>query len=389
MIDMGEQDQHESEYEEVLGVVRRLIPASTNEDRRVTWLGSPRILGICRNRLGAIELFIGGGVLAPSRAVVAELVRNEMVKDSSGAFVPANVLTLERGGHMDSIAALVCHELIEAGVLDEGGRDRAFALVEPIIEMAIDRSGRSREIIAGLAGEIFVLSRLVAAQTSNAAPLVRTWAGYAPSTRDFQLGTTGLEVKTTTGATSHHHIQGTHQVDLGYPVDGAPETRLYLLSIGIRWLGHGDADGDSIASLTEEISSALDATEEARFRSQVRQYGAASSAVDGADFGASWQRPFKVTFARLYDMTDPAIQVLRDVHVADLSHVVSSSVTYRVELPAVVTEGVNPVTGVDRVIAEVLAQQVPSRSDLNYVLQDVIVEQAFGDKMEGVRSVES
>jgi len=356
-MDMVDHDQHEeSKFEEALDVVRRLVAATSKDDRRVAWFSSDRVLGVCRNQHGAIELFVGGDALTTTSSVVMELVRVETVTDSSGGHTPANVLAFERGSHIDPVAALVCHELIEAGVLDVGGRDRAFSVVEPIIEMAIDRSGRSKEIVAGLAGEVFVLSRLVAARPADAAALVRAWAGYAPSTRDFQLGTTGLEVKTTTGTASHHHIQGTHQVDLGYPVDGTPETRLYLLSIGIRWLGVGDADGASIASLTAEISSALGVAEAQQFQSQVRQYGAAASSIDGTDFGASWQRPFKPTFVRLYDMTDPAIQVLRDTHVADLAHVVSGSVTYRIELPAVVTEGVNPVNGVDHAIAEVLAR---------------------------------
>ena len=382
---MDDHEQHEeSRFEEALDIVRRLVPATSKDDRRVSWFGSDRVLGVCRNRHGAIELFIGGGVLATNRAVVTELVRVETVADSSGGYTPANVLAFERGSHMDPVAALVCHELIEAGVLDIGGRDRAFSVVEPIIEMAIDRSGRSKEIVAGLAGEIFVLSRLVAAWPSDAVALVQAWAGYAPSTRDFQLGTTGLEVKTTTGTASHHHIQGPHQVDLGYPVDGAPETHLYLLSIGIQWLGAGEADGASIASLATEISSALGVAEAQQFQSQVRQYGAASSSIDGTDFGASWQRPFKVTFARLYDMTDPAIQVLRDAHIADLAHVVSGSVTYRIELPAVVTEGVNPVNGIDRVIAEILAQPatIAKHGERNEA-QSVSAEQAFGDRLEG------
>lgn len=353
---MSSQDRHDkSRYEEALRAVRQLVPATNQEDRRVAWFGSKNVLGVSRNHKGAVELYLGGGPLATSRAAVAELVRAENVRDSAGGYSPTNVLTLERGSHMDPVAALVCHELIEAGVLDEGGRDRAFSMVELIVEMAIDRSGRSKQIVTGLAGEIFALSRLVAARPSNATALVRAWAGYAPSTRDFQLGTVGLEVKTAIGTSSHHHIQGTHQVDLGHSVDGAPETHLYLLSIGIRWLNADEADGDTLTMLTEEIASALDHAEALRFRSKVRQYGAASS-VDGTDFGASWSRPFKITFARLYDMADPAIQVLRGEHVAEFAHVVSDSVTYRVELPTVVTDAINPVTGIDRAVAKIFAQ---------------------------------
>lgn len=343
-----------SRYEQILERVRR-VPVSTGQtERRVTWIGKQGVLGLARNHQGALELVFAGSPLAAQSPAVSNLVRLETVTDAQGSVVPANVLTLERGGHMDSVAALVCHELIEAGVLRTGERDRAFAAVSALIEMAIDRSGRGREVITGLAGELYVLAELAAARPSSAVRLAESWAGYAPSTRDIQLGAVGIEVKTTAGSSSTHHIQGTRQVDLGTSVGGEPETHLYLMSLGITWLAAEVADGVTLASLTQSITQGLGADEANRFRAKARQYGAVSS-LDVGDSGAAWKRPFKVTFARLYDLTDERIEVVRASDVAEKSHVVSDSVRYRIEMPEVISPGLNPSAGIENVVAQIAA----------------------------------
>lgn len=341
-----------SGYELILEQVRRVPAASSKRDRRVTWIGKNGVLGLARSRRGALELILGGGPLVAHGATVMNLVRIETVTDAHGASQPATILGLERGGHMDSVAALICHELVEAGVLRQGERDRAFGAVAPLIEMALDRSGRSREVITGLAGELYLLAGLVVAYPKHAVMLAGSWAGYAPSTRDFQLGAVGIEVKTTAGSASTHHIQGTHQVDLGSSVDGEPETHLYLMSLGIEWLPAEVSDGDTLDSLTARIAGYLPADDASGFRTKVRQYGAVSS-FDGGDNTTAWTRPFKVSFARLYDLTDEAIELLHAADVAEKSHVVSGSVRYRIELPEVVADQQNPVIGMDQIVVQI------------------------------------
>lgn len=350
----AESTQDASRYEQILERVRRVPVSEQRSDRRVTWIGQPGVLGLTRNRRGALELILPGSPLSVSSTAVMNLVRLETVVDAHGTSVPANVLTLERGGHMDSVTALICHELVEAGVLRTGERDRAFAAVSSLIEMAIDRSGRGHEVITGLAGELYLLAELIAARPASAARVAESWAGYAPSTRDIQLGAVGIEVKTTTGSSSVHHIQGTHQVDLGTAVGGGAETHLYLMSIGITWLAAEVADGVTLESLVESITRCLGTDEAKNFRAKARQYGAVS-ALDAGDSTAAWRRPFKMTFARLYDLTDDAIEVVRARDVAEKAHVVSDSVRYRVELPQVVTTAVNPIVGIENIVAQIAA----------------------------------
>ena len=59
-------------------------------------------------------------------------------------------------------------------------------------------------------------------------------------------------------------------------------------------------------------------------------------------------------FVRGYDMSDPAIEVLRRDDVADHHHVELQSVNFRINLPAMVSPH-NPVPGTNRVAREILS----------------------------------
>ena len=63
---------------------------------------------------------------------------------------------------------------------------------------------------------------------------------------------------------------------------------------------------------------------------------------------------FSAAFVRGYDMSDPAIEVLRRDDVADHHHVELQSVNFRINLPAMVSPH-NPVPGTNRVAREILS----------------------------------
>ena len=344
-------------FEDISAAVSGLRRADPGGHRRMIWLGPERILGVARDERGSIEIHVVGPALEANDAAVRHALRTDRLQHQSGATAEVSWLTLDRGRHLDPVAALICSELLSAGIEIDGQRERAFAEVEPIIRMALEKVAAAGEVMTGLAGELFVLRALTERRPERAEWIVDAWAGYDRSTRDVQLGPVGVEIKTTTRNMSTHHIQGPHQVDLGTAVGGVVETDLYLLSIGILWRTDEDSDkGDSISGLVEHVVTRLGGKSSEAFLAKVRQYGGASAVEGGAsiaDDETAWNRRFTTTFQRLYDMSDPNIEVLHGGDVAEFAHVVPDSVTYRIVLPRVVAEQVNPVVGMDQ-IADVL-----------------------------------
>ena len=98
---------------------------------------------------------------------------------------------------------------------------------------------------------------LASASDADRATVLGSWAGSAPSARDFQLGSVGVEVKTTQGASSVHHIEGVHQVELGHSNQGVAETALFLLSLGIGWVASED-EGHSLPELVDSILTSFE-----------------------------------------------------------------------------------------------------------------------------------
>jgi hypothetical protein len=344
-------------FEEILAIIARLVRATGSGQREIAWLGGARMLAVARDEDGAVEIYVSGSELSARLVPVARVLRHDTWTDGAGDPFRANRLRLDTGAHLDPVAAAICTQLLSARIETEGGRDSAFAESEPIIALALERVQESNAVLVGLAGELVALRSLILARPSRATALAEAWAGYMPSTRDLQLKHVGVEVKTTTGDASAHHIQGTHQVDLGTSVGGEPETHLYLLSIGITWLPMADEHGHSITSLIEEIEQALDDVARSSFGQKVSQYGGAASATGAAAAGTSdspWDRPFYTRFIRLYDLTDPAIRVLHGDVVAEQVHVDPASVTYRVILPRQVTGTVNPINGAAAVTQHLL-----------------------------------
>jgi hypothetical protein len=347
-------DSTSPSYEWLREKIAGMPAASTGEARDLVWADGAKTLGVSRDEHGRVEIFLVGEPLAPREKLVAENLVHNVWSTRSGAQLAASRLVLPSTRYLDGFAAFVCAELVENGL--EHDRDRAFAASEPVIAMALRRAGISDQALVGLAGELSVLAALTAAAADPSA-VVDSWAGSVPSSRDFQLGPIGVEVKTTTGSQSEHHIQGFHQVELGLSVGGVPETHLFLLSIGIRWQSLG-SPGRTVPDLVDAVLARLPEKDAAAaFLDKVKQYGGdASVGYDHVEHARStrFQQPFQVVFERLYDLADDRIKILRSEQLDEATHVDADSVSFRVRLPARVQGDVNPTAGMPKIAARLV-----------------------------------
>jgi len=348
-------DSTSPSYEWLREKIAGMPAASTGEARDLVWADGAKTLGVSRDEHGRVEIFLVGDPLVPRDKLVAENLVHNVWSTRSGNQLAASRLVLPSTRHLDGFAAFVCAELVENGL--EQDRDSAFAVSEPVIAMALRRAGISDQALVGLAGELSVLAALTAAATDPAA-IVECWAGSVPSSRDFQLGPVGVEVKTTTGSQSEHHIQGFHQIELGVSVGGVPETHLFLLSVGIRWLAVG-SQGRTIPDLVDAVLARVPDTDAATaFVAKVKQYGGdASVGYDHAEHSQStrFRQPFQMVFERLYDLADDRIKLLRSTQLDEATHVDADSVSFRVRLPPRVQGDVNPTAGMQKIAARLVA----------------------------------
>ncbi|NKY38106.1 PD-(D/E)XK motif protein [Cellulomonas septica] len=331
------------------------MPASTAGDARdLVWADEARTLGVCRDEHGRVEVFLTGAPLSPRDKLVAENLVHDVWATQHGDHLAANRLVLPAMPQLDGFAAFICAELVENGLRRD--RDAAFARSEPLIALGLRRAGITNQTLVGLAGELSVLAALTARATEVAA-VVDCWAGSVPSSRDFQLGPVGVEVKTTTGSQSEHSVQGFHQVELGTSVGGLPESHLFLLSIGIRWQAAG-SPGWTIPALVQAIVGRLREPDSVTaFVAKVQQYGGdASAGYDHLKHAQSsrFQQPFQLTFERLYDLGDDRIKLLRSTDMEGVSHVDPGSVSFRVRLPTRVRGDINPISGLSSVTSALL-----------------------------------
>ncbi|WBL33752.1 PD-(D/E)XK motif protein [Sinirhodobacter sp. HNIBRBA609] len=346
-------------YEAVLNQIN-VVPAGTiGDDRAITWLTDAKVVGIARNSRGHLELFLAGGELRPRTGTVKTAMHYHSWHRDSLPPLNANRICLPALGHFDQVGAFIAAELLREKA--DVNLERAFAVTEPLIELAINRMEISENAILGLVGELLLLDALCRrAADPQVGPIVQAWAGWRRSARDFTWEGTGVEIKTTTRATSSHTILGVHQIE-PTPVsdDDTGEARLLLVSIGLCHAGL-NAPALSIPSLVESILERLNATGASglvdEFLKRVSVYGAESgigyehaTMVNEAPFTTT----FGVTFVRGYDMADPAVEVLRRDDVITHQHVDAQSVNFRVDLPATISLE-NPIIGARRVVEAIL-----------------------------------
>jgi hypothetical protein len=347
-------------YEAVLNQIN-VVPAGTiGDDRAITWLTDAKVVGISRNSRGQLELFLAGDELRPRTGTVKTAMRYHSWHRDTLPPLNANRIFLPALGHFDQVGAFIAAELLREKA--DANLERAFAVTEPLIELAIKRMEISENAILGLVGELLLLDALCRrAADPQVGPLVQAWDGWRRSARDFTWEGTGVEIKTTTRTTSSHAIHGVHQIEPTPASDDTTgEARLLLVSIGL-FQANLNAPALSIPSLVESILGRLKATGASglvdEFLTRVSVYGAESgigyehaTMVNEAPFTTT----FSVTFVRGYDMADPAVEVLRRDDVITHQHVDAQSVTFRVELPATISLD-NPIVGARRVAEAILS----------------------------------
>ncbi|SEE88743.1 PD-(D/E)XK motif protein [Ruania alba] len=343
-------------FESLRILLTSATPANGRHRRRIKWIGPDQSLAIARNQQNELELFI----LGPQLVALDQNVRERLVHDTwrgeRGETFAANRLWLPAGDHFDAAAATVLIELLDHGRTHNMAG--AFRRTEPLIALVLDEAAAENAALTGLAGELLVLLALMRAPTAPPSQaLLACWLGSDRSSRDFQLGSVGVEVKTSTTSSSRHHIEGWYQVEPGVAADGSVESELYLLSLGIRWL-QTSSEGHSIESLIQTIQEFLPQSLRLDLIRCVRDYGDRNFQIDdqGKVGQTALRRPFDTTFERLYDIADDRIRIPRSSDLSSFQELVHDSVKFQIQLPERVRGDRNPVVGLPSIVAAILNQ---------------------------------
>lgn len=348
-------------YEEILGTIQAASRASSNDDRDISWLGSS--VGIAKNPTGLLEIFLKGPPLVGRYRRVASAIEYQRWYRAGGRELSASRLLLPAAGHFEHVAAFVCTELLRNGAdVDIEG---AFAKSEPVIDLAITDLLVAEEALVGLFGELTVLQALLLAAEPAAAPLIlEGWQGFKETSRDFQFGFLGAEVKATTGESSSHLFSGVHQMELGHGVDGADERAFRIVSIGLDLAE--EADGPTAQALPELVDRML-ATVRRRsgisegnisdFLGRLAQYGQAHLGYDHVSMSGSsrYSKRFRVKFARAYDVSDRLVRLFTTEDLRARPFVDGGSMRLRVNFPDQVDGDNNPVAGLGAVAQHLLS----------------------------------
>lgn len=341
-------------FETLRNALEGATPARSAQERHITWVGIGRRMAFARDDKGQLEVFLLGEPLQARERTVRERLVHDEWETVGGEHFAANRICLPHGDHYDAIAATILLELLDKGY--EADRDDAFQRTEPLIALALDPARAESAALTGLAGELLTLASMIRLHPASCETFLDAWHGSGRSSRDFQLGSVGIEVKTSTTGASRHHIQGWYQVECGVAADGTVETGLHLLSIGIQWL-YVDSPGTTIESLVKEIASALPAPRRPAFIEAVRGYCGMGLLIDedGTAGQVSLRLPFISTYERLYDLQDDRIRLPRSADFATFTDLVSDSVTFEIELPERVRGDRNPVVGLAAALSALLA----------------------------------
>lgn len=346
-------------YEEVLNQIRAIPFGAQGHDRTIQWLTPAQVVGAARDHLGHLELFLSGPELQPRTRTLRVAIQFHSWHRENGAPLQASRILLPAFGHYDQVGAFICTELLREEA--EQDLERAFAVTEPIMELAIKRLELSESALLGLAGELLLLDALFRqADDHIIGQIAQSWDGWRRSARDFSWQGTGVEVKTTTSTTSSHAVQGVHQIEPTQATDEVPgEDRLLLVSVGLQ-RSEPSANSFSVPQVVRRLVDRLESTGNGGavddFLARIAAYGSESGfgyhhATMSND--APFTTSFTPSFVRGYDMGDTAVEVLRRDDVVTHQHVDAQSVSFRINLPATINLH-NPVTGIQRVAQLIL-----------------------------------
>lgn len=348
-------------YEELRDKIALLQPAGEDERRSLVWCSDAQLLAATRGVHGELEILVIGPRLVSENALVREILDYDTWKRVDGSTITASRIVLPPAEPFDAITAFLCTELLRNNV--DADPQQALRASEPIIETVLQRSLMQTDSVVGLTGELLVILQLLRSDPKSLRRVLRSWHGPTRAARDLQLGGVGVEVKTTRGSTSSHHVEGVRQVEVGHGVGGVAESFLYLVSIGLEPAerGAGHTVPGLVDSILDEIrrGAGRDADETGeQFLADVASYGLASDAGydhrrmrDRAVFSQSWS----IAFCRTYDMSDPAVLVLRTPDISHRTMVELDTVAFRIKLPDQVAGDTNPSAGLPAMATRILA----------------------------------
>lgn len=350
-------------YERLRETISGIPAARDLKSRTLNW-ASGTTIAVARDSAGRMEVFISGAPLVASVKTVRDILEHDSWLTDDNQVLTATRVVLPAGEHFDQVAALLCVELIDHGLSTDP--QSAFAAVEPLIELALARDVVTDLTLIGLIGELALMNEMLRASAGiSRRDVLLGWAGSAPSARDFQLGHVGIEVKTTQGSASIHHVEGVHQVERGHSNGNVVETDLFLLSVGVAWLS-GDDHGQTLPALVDDILGQIESSKDrADLLVRIKQYGGDSALGYDHDRDRGkprFVRPFYFRFERLYDMSDDKLKLLNSAQLVGLSNVDPGSVAFRVVLEDKIRGNINPVVGWSEIVVKVLraAEQPPS-----------------------------
>ncbi|WP_321919846.1 PD-(D/E)XK motif protein [Burkholderia cepacia] len=339
-------------FEELCSSLENLGTPEKKEDRSVYWV-LPTILGLAKTASARVEVFICGQKLFPRTSIVRRHLEygRWKIAESADEF-DASRIVLPAAPHFIPLAAFLAVELIKAGIGSQRPLQEVLDDVEPLLELALLRSTLGEEHVLGLIGELICLETLLDAiviRPEARSAVLDMWGGYEAGRRDFAIGSTSIEIKSTQRESSTHAISGMHQIELDerYP----SEEHLMLLSFGLAPSIH---EGQTLPNIVQRIlhrlrSGVVAENEEfnplqQRFLDDVYRYGGAGSRgyehrTDSTS--KAYSTRYRSTFTpRLYDMEDEQMLILRRRDVDGL-FVRPSSIQYTLDLPNLVN-GVNP-----------------------------------------------
>lgn len=339
-------------YQRVRDELTALGIDGDEKSRRTMWIVS-RVLGVARSEK-SIDIFLVGPLLhAKSSLVRRHLDYAKWDIAAEGASVTANRLIYPGKDQYVPIAAMVAVELVNAGLSDSESIQSAFSKVETLIELSLRRAALTEEHLLGLLGELVCLEAMLSSVDQRSpmlASVLEMWTGWKGTTRDFRIGSTSIEVKTTSTASSSHRFSGLHQIERA-----SDESRLLLLSVGFH---SNSSDGLSIENTVSRIAQRLRLSAvkglESRFLEAVKSYGAEYGlGYDHAVMSEHqiYTAKFSMTFTpRLYDLDDDSMLLLRRTDLEG-TFVRADDLAFSLELPSIVAPG-NPASSWAHVVTQ-------------------------------------
>ena len=340
--------------EAIFEVLRQQLDAmpcpKKSSERTIHWLSLGR-MGIAKNVNGGFEIFFGEPQVIPNRALVKRGLEFKAWEGQGGILYQASRIELPSEPHFLSISALIGTEAVIAGIESPSvPLQKVFEAVEPLIALALKRAFLSDEPALGLIGELILLDQMLAlimGMPEHRIVILETWRGFTASSRDFIIGESAIEVKSTTLPCSTHMIHSLEQVEPKELPSGELESDLLLLSIGLTPVLGGPF---SLAALAERILARLGPLASGSpdlttgFLDRLKRYGALGGwGYDHLDMKDTImaKRTYAFSFTpRLYDIKDPAVKILRQQDLVG-TMVNPHHVQYQIDLPETISK-VNP-----------------------------------------------